>query len=267
MSAFNMSVFQDESAEAYHAKAKDFYSSHQFMDFMNWPDFHHRKRQGLVAELETRAQNIGTATHTLTCEGPEVYRERYAIGGPINPATGKPFGNTTKKFQEWQEAQQKPVLTFEQAELVETMNAAVQRNQYAVELLKTGRAEGVVRTEYCGLPCQIRIDWFNPDYGIIDLKTCDDLNWFESDARRFRYHNQMAFYQCVLDAAIGQLLPVYLIAVEKKEPFRCGVWQVTSETLLMARAENEAAIERLKQCRATDCWPTGYEEMRMLSIV
>ncbi|MCL2349656.1 MAG: PD-(D/E)XK nuclease-like domain-containing protein, partial [Planctomycetaceae bacterium] len=106
-----------------------------------------------------------------------------------------------------------------------------------------------------------------PDYGIIDLKTCDDLTWFESDARRFRYQNQMAFYQCVLDTVIEQLVPVYIIAVEKKEPFRCGVWQVTSETLLTARAENEAAIERLKTAKTSDTWVTGYEDLRMLSIV
>ena len=86
-------------------------------------------------------------------------------------------------------------------------------------------------------------------------------------APNIRYQNQMAFYQCVLDAEIEQLVPVYIIAVEKKEPFRCGVWQVTVETLLTARAENEAAIERLKTAKSNDTWVTGYEDLRMLSII
>jgi hypothetical protein len=59
---------------------------------------------------------------------------------------------------------------------------------------------------------------------------------------------------------------VYIIAVEKKEPYRCGVWLVNSETLLFARAEIEEAIERFKIAKADDQWITGYEELRILNF-
>ena len=260
-------IFISEPAGEYHAKAKHYLSSHQLIDFVKCPYLYNKKRLGLITGTESQAFLLGSAAHTLILEGRDKYESDYAIGGPINPATGRPYGNTTKKFLEWQEVQQKPVLTFEQSETIEAMLSAVRMNEYAAALLKTGVAEGVIRAEYCGLPCQIRLDWFNPEYGIVDLKTCDDLTWFESDARRFRYQNQVAFYQCVLDAVIERLVPVYIIAVEKKEPFRCGVWEVTAETLLTARAENEAAIERLKAAKSSDTWVTGYEDLRMLSIV
>jgi len=265
--SIDKTIFIEEAAEIYHGKAKDNLSSHQLIDYLKCPYLYNKKQNGLIPDMESQTFLLGSAAHTLILEGRGKYESDYAIGGPINPSTGRPYGNTTKKFLEWQELQQKPVLTFDQSQTIEAMNAAVRMNEYAAALLKTGQPEGVVRTEYCGLPCQIRLDWFNPEYGIIDFKTCDDLTWFESDAKRFRYQNQMAFYQCVLDAVIGQLVPVYIIAVEKKEPFRCGIWQVTSETLLMARAENEAAIERLKQSKVKDHWPTGYEELRMLTII
>ncbi|GHV09485.1 hypothetical protein AGMMS50229_19750 [Campylobacterota bacterium] len=42
---------------------------------------------------------------------------------------------------------------------------------------------------------------------------------------------------------------------------------MTAETLITARAENEAAIERLKTAKSSDTWGTGYEELRMLTIV
>ncbi len=255
-----------EPADVYHAKARDYLSSHQLMDFIKCQLLYYKKREHLIADRDSRSLQDGRAAHSRILE-PDKYESEYAIGGPINPATGKPFGSTTKKFLEWQEAQQKPVLTFEQAEMIEAMNEAVHRNLHAAELLKTGLAEGVIRADYCGVPCQIRVDWLNPEYGIVDLKTCDDLTWFESDAKRFRYQNQMAFYQCVLDAAIERMVPVYIIAVEKKEPYRCGVWQLTGETLLMARAENEAAIARLQAAKTSNVWLTGYEELRMLSIV
>jgi len=262
----DLSILQDEPAEVYHGKAADFLSSHQLLTFMRCPYLYAKRRAGLVQDIESPSYFIGRAAHTRILEGQTAYETQYAVGGPLNPATGKPYGNTTKKFLEWQEQQKKPVIPFEKAELIEAMNAGVRQNPYACELLEKGKAEGVVRAVYNDMPCQIRIDWFNPSLGIVDLKTCDDLTWFESDARRFGYQHQLAFYQNVLDQVTEQLVPVYIIAVEKKEPFRCGVWQIPSESLLMARCEIEAAMERLKTANANNKFETGYEELRYLCI-
>ena len=267
MTLINLNILQTEPAEIYHAKAKEYFSSHQLIEFMRCPLLYQRRRLGLITEKEPSAYFIGRAAHTRILEGVEVYEREFAVGGPINPTTGKPYGNTTKKFLEWQEAQQKPVIPLDKAELIDAMNVGVRQNPYACQLLEQGKAEGVVRTTYRELPCQIRIDWTNPQFGIVDLKTCDDLMWFESDARRYGYHHQLAFYQSVLQRVIGEFVPIYIIAVEKKEPYRCGVWQLPSETLQFARAETEAAIERFKVAKTVDRWETGYEELRILNIV
>jgi exodeoxyribonuclease VIII len=128
-------------------------------------------------------------------------------------------------------------------------------------------AEGVCRAEYGGIPCQVRPDYFHSDHGIVDLKTCDDLTWFEADARRYSYLHQVAFYRAVLRAASGSTFPVHIVAVEKKEPFRVGVWLVAESALDFADAENAAAIERLKDCLATGTWPSGYETVRVFDCV
>ena len=73
----------------------------------------------------------------------------------------------------------------------------------ASALLDGGVAEATVRAEYCNVPCQIRLDWFSPEHGIVDLKTCDSLKWFEADCKRFGYLYQMAFYRAVLREATG----------------------------------------------------------------
>ena len=267
MAIIDLNILQTEPADVYHAKAKEYLSSHQLIEFLQCPFLYQKRRAGLIEAREPTAFLIGRAAHTRILEGVEAYEKEYAVGGPVNPATGKPYGSTTKKFLEWQEVQQKPVLPFDKATLIDAMHSGVRQNPYANELLENGRAEGVVRAEYCGLPCQIRIDWTNPDFGIVDLKTCDNLTWFESDARRFSYQLQFAFYQSVLAQVVGERVPVYVIAVEKQEPYRCGVWQVNSDTLLHARAEIEAAIERLKVARQSDIWATGYEDLRILSLV
>jgi len=251
-----------EPADVYHAKASDYLSSHQLADFRKCPLLYQRRKLGLVADEDRPAYVIGRAVHTLALEGDEQFDAEYAVGGPINPKTGQPYGANTKAWAEWAEAQGKTVLTDAQYALVTAMAASLRSHELVGDLLAEGIAEGVVRADYCGMPCQIRMDWFNPGRGIIDLKTCDDLTWFEADARRFGYAHQVAFYRAVLAQVVGKLMPVCLIAVEKKEPYRCGFWKVTDDTLTVAQKENEAAIQRLRRSMASDHWPTGYEEAR-----
>lgn len=265
----DLNVLEAEPAATYHEQASRFLSSHQLLDFIRCPWLYRKKDLKLIGRaVESTSYLIGRATHVLILEGREAYEASFALGGPINERTGKPFGAGTKAFAEWAAIQGKPVLSHEQVELVEQMASGVTMNDEAVSLLRHGRSEGVVRTEYCGTPCQIRMDWLHPERGIVDLKTCDDLTWFEADARRYDYHRQMAFYRAVLAQTLGgTLVPVHLIAVEKKEPFRCGVWRIGDDTLAQAQRENEAAIRRLLACVQRDEWPTGYENVRVLEVI
>jgi len=262
----DLNVLLAESAEAYHTKASEFLSSHQLIDFMKCPWLHYKKAAGLIEEKESLAYLVGRAAHCRILEGRDRYEEQFAFVGPINPNTNKPYGSATKAFAEWAAKQGKPVLAQDHVELIENMASGVSMNSEAIDLLLYGRAEGVVRAEYCGVPCQARLDWVHPHRGIVDLKTTDQIDWFESDARRWRYQNQVAFYQAVLARVAGKDVPAWIIAVEKKEPFRCGVWRVSDDTLAIARSENEAAIRRLIDCRQKDRWPTGYEAIRVLEV-
>ena len=262
----DLNVLTAEPAEEYHAKAGEYLSSHQLLDFTKSPWLHRKKALGLIEDRDSPAYLVGRAAHARIVEGRDAYEAAFALGGPINPKTDKPYGSATKAFAEWAQAQGKPVLSHDQVELVEQMASGVAMNSEAVDLLLYGRSEGVVRADYCGTPCQIRIDWTHPHRGIVDLKTCDELTWFEADARRYRYPSQMAFYQSVLAEVLGEHVPVHIVAVEKREPFRCGVWRVSDDTLVIAQRENEAAIRRLVACRERDHWPTGYEEVRILDI-
>lgn len=256
-----------EPFETYHAKAQQYLTSHQLADFRKCPLLYHRKRIGLIPDEDRPAYLLGRAAHTLVLEGRQRFDEEFAVGGPINPKTGNVYGPNTKAFAEWADAQGKQVLTKEQFDLLLRMHLGVARNEPAMKLLAEGVAEGVVRARYCDVDCQIRMDWFDPFRGLVDLKTADDLSYFEADARRYGYAHQLAFYRAVLAQVIGVFMPVHLIAVEKKEPYRCGVWRVSGELLGIAQQENEQAIERLKQCEASNDWPSGYEEVRAFDSI
>ena len=109
------------------------------------------------------------------------------------------------------------------------------------------------------------MDWFNPEYGLVDLKTCEVLKWFESDCRRYGYILQLAFYRAIIREVTGVTVPVHIIAVEKSEPHSTGVWKLAEEVLDEAERINVAAIRRLRECYRTNVWPTGYEDIRVIT--
>lgn len=258
-----------ESFETYRSHSRDHLTSHQLGDFRRCPMLYRRKKLGLIPDEDRPAFLVGRAAHALALEGRDKYQAEYTVGGPINLRTGEPYGAGTKAFTEWAAATGKQVLTADQAALVESMAAAVRGHEIALVFLSRGVAEGVARVTYRGALCQSRVDWLSPDTGggIVDLKTCDDLTWFEADARRYGYAHQMAFYRAVLHRACGVEFPVHIVAVEKKEPFRCGVWRLSDDALAVARHENESAIERLLECEKSGDFPSGYEEPRVFDSV
>jgi len=254
-----------EPAEVYHARADEYLSSHRLADFRRCPLLFRRKELGLIPRRDSHAFLVGRAAHVLILEGRERYEAEFAVGGPINPKTGLPFGSATKAFAEWSERTGKAALADADAALVEQMAASVREHVFARELLESGVAEGVVRAERQGTPCQARFDWINPtsDRGLVDLKTTDRLDGFELDIAAFGYVHQLAFYRALLAQACGVVLPVHVIAVEKREPFRCGVWQIAPRRLDAAEADNDRAIHELQRCRETGHWPTRFESLRL----
>lgn len=271
MSQFRTDVFVFEPMPAYKAKRAEYLTSHQIIEYASCPALYRKSMAGLAPRLNfSDAFLIGSATHCLSLEGRQAFEREYVVGGPINPKTEKPYGAETKKFAEWAKGTGKTALSDEQFALVFKMATAVRSHRLAAELLQDGVAEAVLRVaDYHGVKCQIRIDWFNQLAGIADLKTCGNLDEFESDARKYHYVEQMAFYRSVYLRAISQTaygdIPVHLIAVEKCEPYRVGVWRIDTDSLCNAAGRNQQAIERLIVSRRDDVWPTNYEALRTLA--
>jgi hypothetical protein len=255
-----------ESAEHYHSQAKENLSSHQVMDFIKCPLLYFQKKTGKIKDKDTSSYLMGRAVHARVLEGKEEFEKQFELNWPMNPDTGEPYGGRTKIVKEWKAGLSKPVLNPSDVIEVAAIASGVGRNEFAVELLSNGKPERVARTSYEGMPCQIRMDWINPQRGIIDLKTVTDLDKFQFDARKYGYHHQAVFYLKVMYVITGKLLPFYVIAVEKAEPYRCGVWQFSNATLATAERQVNKAIARIKECQLAGFWPTNYEQVRILDF-
>ena len=185
----------------------------------------------------------------------------------MNPKTNEPYGKATKAYADWLGSQTKEIVSQKDFGFILKLQKSVWTHPTASALLDNGASEATVRASYCDVPCQIRIDWFSCEYGIVDLKTCDSLKWFEGDCRRLGYIQQMAFYRAVLREELGADVPVHIIAVEKNEPYSTGVWEISPDVLEQAEKVNEAALRRYRECVATGVWPTGYEETRIITTL
>ena len=60
---------------------------------------------------------------------------------------------------------------------------------------------------------------------------------------------------------------VFTIAVEKREPFRCGVFDVPDGVLAHFNIKMFSAIESLKQCQSAGHYPTLFEGVRPLNLM
>ena len=244
-------------------------TSHFLSNFRLCPLLYKQKLNGEVIIDDTAAFQIGRATHALVLGGQDAFDEEYLVSaGPINPKTGEPFGKLTKAYKDWAATQTKKIILTNEFDFMTKLQESVWAHPKAAELLDGCSCECTVRTEYLGEQVQIRMDAFNPQLkAIIDLKTCDNLDFFTNDCFKYGYAEQMAFYHDVFAVASGGVnTTAWLIAVEKRIPYRCGVWQISQKMLEQAGEINRYALEELQACRAQDVWPTRYEEPRVLDV-
>lgn len=263
----------DVQADEYHRATKElkFLSSHRLNLFRRCPALYIKHANGEIVEKDTDAFIVGRATHTLVIEGPDKFDAEYTVtDGPINPKTNAPYGKTTKAYLDWAAAQSRPVISSDDHALMMKMRDAVFAHDKAAELFAAGFAETTIRGEWNGVPTQIRPDWYDPERNIlVDLKTCADVDRFQYDVRDFGYVWQLAFYghEIAAKREDHKTPECWLVAVEKREPFRVAVLHVLPYTIGEANEApvtkfgpgNEIVLEELKTCRAANKWPTRYE--------
>ena len=258
-----------ETDEEYHSRSKsgEYLSSHMLATFRECPRQYYEKINSKEESEDCTAYRIGRAVHKMVLEGVDEFDKTYAIGGPINDKTGKPYGMDTARASVWFSSTGKEErLSKEEAIDVDNLYSHVIYHPEARKLINGGVAEKIFRVDSLlgvDIKCQAKIDYMST--AIVDLKTCDNLKYFEFDFKRYGYAYQMAFYRdIVVEFTKDPLWPVFVVAVEKNTPYRVGVWELTQDFLLPFSKANKDHMIHLKSCRESGKWPTGYEEIRRM---
>lgn len=237
----------------------------------------------------TDAMRLGTQFHELTLEGDEAFNARNALWTPpVNDKTGKPYGAGTKNYADalaaWEEANAgKTAYTEEEWNLLAGMRDAVRSHPVAGEVIfPDGEAPRHVselkfRGEFMpGWYAKGAIDRYDPELGIIDLKTCAEMERFDG-YETFKktcvyggYLEQLAFYQImfreILDPRDDRdpektYPPVTIVGVEKKPPYRVAVCLPDEETQRGARGRIYGLLAEYMEAVGTDTFKSKYDEI------
>lgn len=269
--------------------SREDYFSDEALNFHTLWDFQKDPKlfaAGYFAVKETTdAMRQGTQFHELVLEGDEVFNANNALWTPpVNEKTGKPYGAGTKNYAdaraEWESANPgKTGYTPEEWDQYARMRDAIINHPTAGGYLFPDEAETAselkFKGEYApGWAAKGSIDRYDAELGIIDLKTCaeierfDGYRTFEKTCIYSGYLEQLAFYQIMFFELVDprpigerEYIPVTIIGIEKKEPYRCAVCQPDPETAAAARMKITALLEQYAQAVTAQKFESRYDEI------
>ncbi len=165
------------------------------------------------------------------------------------------------------------VLTFDQAETVKAVAAALKGNELAVATLSNGVCEETLAWQdpETGVWLRARPD-FRPNsiltkskvMVVPDLKFVAESNaspeGFERAINNFGYHQSAAFYMDGIKAVYRHYPTHWVhVVVEREAPHCVALYELPGEDIERGRALNRRAINLFADCLSKDKWP-GYAD-------
>lgn len=200
---------------------------------------------------------VGRAGHTAILE-PDRFMLDYALWRGLDEDGNKQI-RRGKKWDNFREVNDgRTTLTEKQYMLALRLRNAVQSHPVAGKYLaEKGRSELTLKWTHArtGLRCKARLDRLCS--ALIDVKTTRDPSphKFSSDAARYGYAMQLAFYA---DGAVATGLgmpPVKIIAVQSVEPHDVVVYDIPESVQAIGREQIEGALDKLVECTRSGVWP------------
>lgn len=260
-----------ESYESYCHRARKLITPRDFVTFLRCPLEFKLQKEGLMPKPRSNMSAIrrGVMLHALDLQ--DRFDAEFAIGGPINEKTGKPFGVDTKAYSLWL-AEQNKMFALDldtHAKVIDMAGQVKERTKAWFD--NTSNVSRDVTFE--NGDCVSRIDAVYPYSGgdgfvMLNVAVTDDLDGFEWEARRTKQHYRAAFFTKCLGTPSGVYMgTACLVVVETRQPHRVGVWNLEGRQLFDMVAVVDTTLDEIQACSSTNNWPTGYEEPRTLPVL
>ena len=266
-------LYKKIDEEIYHGMAGC--SQSRLKTILNWSPAHLAYAIENPGEDTTEAKYLGTAIHKALLE-PDLFNQTYAVAGPCagTTAKGQPCGNTGKVRSGglWFCGKHPPeyaddILQLNQAQwdaCVGIRDKAYSRTRSRALLECGSRKEltAVWTDEETGIVCRARYDILSDDgYIIGDLKSTQSAEdrAFSNSIYKFGYYIQASFYLWGA-RVLGVPSDIFaILAVEKKPPYECQVFEVHGEVIEAGEKEMRPLLRRYAECLEKNEWP-GYPD-------
>lgn len=173
-----------------------------------------------------------------------------------------PFSKS-KAAKAWAAEQgEKKVISPNDHAVLSTLAARTWKNPHASRLLKGASVEVVKFSTIGDLDIKGRADGITEAMTGFDLKGCADLDEFPQNIRDYHYVDQLAWYERLFAIPFR-----HLIAVEKSDPHRVAVYEVSSRDIAAATARNTELIRRISEAKALDSWPCDPLDIQVYASV
>ena len=253
-----MTVIYDMSNEEYHLDPSLSASGAKKIAMESLADFKYGEYQ------PSAAFDVGSATHTLILEP---HRSNTVWCGP-----------ETRRGKAWTDAKDDAdaagaiLLTESDYALAKNMADAVRANAAAAALLS---GDLVCEASVFAIDANTNVNmrcrpdaWRKDIAALIDVKTTVDSSpaGFAKQAANFGYHIQDQFYRRCMAFDGHEIDRFIFIAVQKKAPFKVGVYELDLLSLEEGHHAVEYALAAYATAQHTGVWGYDYGELQTLQI-
>lgn len=242
----------------YHADGANSVSHSELDVFIQSPTLYHgRYRSGEFPREESDSLEFGAAFHAVLLDGVRVADAVVKIPADVLTSNGQRRGKAWEEFQA-EHGGHATLLLPADYERFCTMLRSIDHEPAARRVFADAvdREASIVWTDReTRVVCRCRLDVLT-EWCVADLKTTASVNpkQFSAAAYRFGYHRQAAWYLDGYRALYGDSMPFVFVAVEKKPPFTCAVFELDAEFIRQGQDENRAALRKFADCQRRDSW-------------
>lgn len=213
------------------------------------------------AAAPTEAMKKGSVVHGLLLE-PHKFDEEFFVYEACDLRTKE---GKEKKIRACHEARGRVMIDDEDFSDCQKIVEGVRSNSEAIKLLSEGVPELAIfwRCPFSGLLMKAKVDSFCDKY-FLEFKTAKDVSPFKfsRDAFQMHYDLSLSHYQKGIETVLSQTFGAYMIAVENEAPYRCEVFEVTSEFFETGHNKWLDAVSKLERGMSEGKWP-GYKDDRL----
>lgn len=217
-----------------------------------------------VKKEPTKNMDFGSCVHKLLLE-PEDFEKEFAIMPEIDKRT-KEGKELFVQFMVKHGSK-----TFLNGEDFEKAKWCAQiAKEIAGAFFKNGEAEQSYFSELDGVPVRCRPDYYIEDKGIIvDVKTTADASrdGFIKSIANFGYHIQTAFYMDTLRSLGMKADKFMFVAIETKEPFMIGLYELDDVSIEHGRTQYKKALELISSDKINEFTAPLYKDQNDFTVV